>query len=159
MLNKKGGAIAFFGTTRTVYSNYNELINLGFTKYVLDSTDGVRTSIGEAARIIKCELVDMGRDLSPNKLQYTLLGDPALVLAAPTQEIVIDEINGQQPSAESPIRMPAGSIAKVKGHVVAGQTIDDSFFGIVTASVRSYLLEHLPAQSHKEFLKVLRRHL
>ena len=136
IFNKKGGAIAFFGTTRTVYSNYNELINLGFTKYVLGSTNGKRTTIGEAARLIKCELVDKRSDLSPNKLQYTLLGDPALVLAAPTQEIVIDDINGQRPSAESPIHLSAGSITKVRGHVVNNQAVDESFNGIVTASVR-----------------------
>ena len=85
MLNKKGGAIAFFGTTRTVYSNYNEVINLGFSEYVLGYTNGKRNTIGEAARITKCELVDTRKDLTPNKLQYTLLGDPALTLAAPTQ--------------------------------------------------------------------------
>ena len=136
MFNKKGGAIAFFGTTRTVYSNYNELINLGFTQYVLGSTNGVRNTIGEAARLVKCELVDMKRDLTPNKLQYSLLGDPALVLAAPTQEIVIDDINGLKPSAESPIQLPAGSIAKVRGHVVNNQTVDGTFNGIITASVR-----------------------
>ena len=136
IFNKKGGAIAFFGTTRTVYSNYNELINLGFTKYVLGSTNGVRNTIGEAARMVKCELVEMRNDLTPNKLQYSLLGDPALMLAAPTQEIVIDDINGQQPSAESPIQLPAGSIAKVRGHVVNNQTVDGSFSGIITASVR-----------------------
>ena len=138
LLNKKGGAIAFFGTTRTVYSNYNELINLGFTNYVLGSTNGVRNTIGEAVRLTKCELVDLRRDLTPNKLQYTLLGDPALTLAAPTQSIVIDEINGQQLSDDSSYRLSAGSIAQVKGHIVRSQEsgVDDSFNGIITASVR-----------------------
>ena len=135
MLNKKGGAIAFLGTTRTVYANYNEQINLGFTQYVLGSTNGVRNTIGEAVRLTKCDLVEFRKDLTPNKLQYTLLGDPALVLAVPTQEIVIDNINGQQPTAEEPIHLSAGSIVKVTGHVVNNQTIDDTFNGIVTASV------------------------
>ena len=141
MLNKKGGAIAFFGTTRTVYSNYNEMINLGFTKYVLgNSMDGAgdagRNTIGEAARLVKCELVDKRQDLTPNKLQYTLLGDPALTLATPTQEIVIDEINGVAVSEEAECILSAGSIATVKGHVVLDDYIDDGFNGIVTASVR-----------------------
>lgn len=136
VLNKKGGAVAFFGTTRTVYANYNELINLGFSQYVLGSANGVRNTIGEAVRLTKCDLVDSRKDVTPNKLQYTLLGDPALVLAAPKQEIVIDEINGQRPSVESPIRLSAGSIAKVRGHVVGNQNVDDSFNGIITVSVR-----------------------
>ena len=136
MLNKKGGAIAFFGTTRTVYANYNELINLGFSQYVLGSTNGVRNTIGEAVRLTKCDLVEFRKDITPNKLQYTLLGDPALVLAAPTQNIVIDEINGLPLKEASTVHLAAGSIAKVTGHVANGQTVDEAFNGIITASVR-----------------------
>ena len=136
MLNKKGGAIAFFGTTRTVYSNYNEVINLGFSEYVLGYTNGKRNTIGEAARITKCELVDTRKDLTPNKLQYTLLGDPALTLAAPTQEIVIDEINGEPMTEETAIQLSAGSIATIKGHVLWGDDIDSDFNGIISASVK-----------------------
>ena len=136
MLNKKGGAIAFFGTTRTVYSNYNELINLGFSQYVLGSTNGVRNTIGEAVRMTKCDLVESRKDITPNKLQYTLLGDPALVLAAPTQRVVIDEINGLPLEESSSIHLAAGSIAKVTGHVENGQVVDEAFNGIITTSVR-----------------------
>ena len=136
MMNTKGGAVAFFGTTRTVYANYNEAMNLAFTKYVLGSTDGVRNTIGEAARLAKCDLVNNRSDLTPNKLQYTLLGDPALILATPTQDVVIDEINGQPLSAGSATNLPAGSVVKVTGHVVSAQTVDSSFNGVVTATVR-----------------------
>ena len=136
MLNKKGGAIAFFGTTRTVYSNYNEVINLGFSEYVLGYTNGKRNTIGEAARITKCELVDTRKDLTPNKLQYTLLGDPALTLAAPTQEIVVDEINGIPMTGETDIYLSAGSIATIKGHVLWDDDIDSDFNGVISASVK-----------------------
>jgi len=136
MLNKKGGAVAFFGTTRTVYANYNEVINLGFTDYVLGSTDGERNSIGEAARRIKCDIAAKGSESTPNSLQYTLLGDPALMLAVPTQEVVIDEINGQVPSESLMPQLQAGSVATVKGHVNSGQSVDTSFSGIVTLTAR-----------------------
>ena len=36
MLNPKGGGVAFFGTTRTVYASYNEQMNTTFTGYVLE---------------------------------------------------------------------------------------------------------------------------
>ena len=42
LFNKKGGAVAFFGTTRTVYQSYNRQMNLAFTKYVLSRGDTVR---------------------------------------------------------------------------------------------------------------------
>ena len=137
MNNKRGGAIAFFGTTRTVYANYNEVMNLAFTKYVLGSdNNGQRMTIGEAARRAKCDLVSQGKDTTPNKLQYTLLGDPALALATPTLDITIDSIDGHSIAAGDSVRLSAGSVVKVKGHVVRNQAPDSSFSGVVTATIR-----------------------
>ena len=136
MLNKRGGAIAFFGTTRTVYADKNEVMNLAFTKHVLGSTNGRRNTIGEAARQAKCEMVEKRSDLSPNKLQFTLLGDPALTLAAPTQEIVIDEIDGQPLTEGATLELPAGSVATVTGHIVGNDEVDSSFDGVVTVTIR-----------------------
>ncbi len=130
MLNSKGGGIAFFGTTRTVYATYNEVMNLAFTKYVL--TPGI--SIGEAVRLAKRELVEKSSDLTCNKLQYTLLGDPALQLNTPRQKMVVDSINGMP--ATQGIKMAAGSIVKITGHVELNNETDTDFNGIVTLSVR-----------------------
>ena len=130
MLNKRGGGVAFFGTTRTVYATYNEQMNLAFTDYVL--TPGY--AIGEAVRQAKCDLVSEGRDTSPNKLQYTLLGDPALRLACPQSEVVIDSINGV--SAVERQQLPAGSVVRVRGHVEQSQRLSEGFNGVVTATVR-----------------------
>ena len=131
LLNRKGGGIAFFGTTRTVYASYNEVMNLAFTKYVL--TPGI--SIGEAARLAKCELVSKGSDLTCNKLQYTLLGDPALHLATPKQQIVVDSINGL--SADETIKLAAGSVVQITGHIEnSDEDTDTDFDGVVTLSVR-----------------------
>ena len=130
MLSKRGGGVAFFGTTRTVYANYNEQMNLTFTKYVLSPG----YTIGEAVRQAKCDLVSEGRDTSPNKLQYSLLGDPALRLACPSSSVVIDSINGQPVTAE--ISLSAGSVATVRGHVEQSQRLDSLFQGVVTTTVR-----------------------
>ena len=130
MLNRKGGGIAFFGTTRTVYATYNEVMNMAFTKYVM--TPGI--SIGEAVRLAKCELVNNGSDLTPNKLQYTLLGDPALHLATPKQEIVVDSINGV--AACDGVKLAAGSVVRIAGHIMNGDDADGDFNGIVSLSVR-----------------------
>ena len=130
MLNSKGGGIAFFGTTRTVYATYNEVMNLAFTKHVL--TPGM--AIGEAVRLAKCELVEKSSDLTCNKLQYTLLGDPALQLNTPRQKMVVDSINGMP--ATQGIKLSAGSIVKITGHVELNNETDTDFNGIVTLSVR-----------------------
>ena len=130
MLNSKGGGIAFLGTTRTVYATYNEVMNLAFTKHVL--TPGM--AIGEAVRLAKCELVEKSSDLTCNKLQYTLLGDPALQLNTPQQKMVVDSINGMP--ATQGIKLAAGSIVKITGHVELNNETDTDFNGIVTLSVR-----------------------
>ena len=131
MLNPMGGAIAFFGTARTVYASKNQQINAAFMKYVLSEENGRRLTIGEAARKAKNEMVDEKKDLAENKLQYSLLGDPALVLAAPTLTATIDSINGQLVD-DYPIRLTAGSTVTVAGHIEN----HPDFKGMATITVR-----------------------
>ena len=136
--NSKGGAIAFYGTTRTVYQSYNRLMNLAFTRNVLSRDDeGKPMPIGEAIRQTKNELITSKLDLSPNKLQYTLLGDPALRLAIPTHSISVDSINGTQLKEGTTLTLKAGSKAIVTGHVLNEENnLDETFNGTLTAVVR-----------------------
>ena len=136
MLNSNGGAIAFFGTTRTVYQDMNLLINRAMMRNVLGTTNGRRNSIGEAVRLSKNGLIDASsssgeQDHSINKLCYTLLGDPALVLALPEYEMVIDSINGK-PAGSGTVQIPTGTRATLSGHI-EGAT---DFNGTATVIVR-----------------------
>ena len=130
MLNKNGGAIVFYGTTRTVYASYNRTMNQEFTTNVLGTADGRRISVGEAARLAKNSIVKGTSSELINKLQYTLLGDPAIILAAPTLQVVVDSVNGKPVSSGSQA-LPAGASAKVSGHVVG----HDDFNGVITLTV------------------------
>ena len=131
MLNKKGGSIAFYGTTRTVYASYNRLQNQSFMKYLLASKNGRRLTIGEAAYLAKNDFVSGSTEMLTNKLQYVLLGDPALTLASPTEQAVIDSINGKA-VADGIQQLKAGSKVTLKGHL-PGHT---DFNGVVTITVR-----------------------
>lgn len=135
LFNSKGGAVAFFGTTRTVYTNYNLSMNKQFTHYVLgNDANGSAISVGEAARLAKNALVTSGADNTPNKLQYSLLGDPALVLAYPRPTAVIDSINGEAINgAETPLTLKAGSVVRVKGRVLDSSGAATGFSGRLTA--------------------------
>ena len=133
MLNSKGGAVAFFGTTRTVYANYNKVINKSFIKHVLNIPNGRKNTLGEAQMLAKNEMITTGQDLTGNKLQYSLLGDPAISLNLPTLNIVIDSINGIPANATTNLpTMKAGSIAKITGHIEN----ESNFNGIVSITVR-----------------------
>ena len=148
--NKKGGAVAFYGTTRTVYQPQNRLMNLAFTRHVLSQNDsGQLLPIGEAVRRAKNELIETGiitgyangqpiysTDRTQNKLQYTLLGDPAMRLAAPTMGIRIDSINGTPLVDGQTQKLEAGSTATLSGHVLErdGQLSAD-YNGTLTVTV------------------------
>lgn len=140
IFNEKGGTIAFYGTTRTVYQLQNSYMNQLFTKFVLSESDGKDVSVGEAARMAKASLAGMVTeipagmnysDLSANKLQYTLLGDPALRLNIPTMAIRVDSVNNSPMDEASLLTLKAGDKVKVTGSVS-----DASFAGTLTAVVQ-----------------------
>lgn len=138
VLNPKGAAVAFYGTTRTVYSTPNSWMNRYFTKYVLGKdASGRRNTIGDAVRLAKMDLVDTGKDDTVNKLHYVLLGDPALNLGVPEYKLVIDSINGTQIGDDLPFaNFEAGSIARVSGHVtdMSGTRLPD-YSGVLSAMI------------------------
>ncbi len=132
VLNPKGGAVAFFGTTRTVYADRNAIINRAYLKYVLSKENGKPITMGEAQRLAKNELTKTGSDRTTNKLQYSLLGDPALALNLPLVTLVVDSINGMPVSKDAPAKLKAGTTVKVAGHIEGS----DNFNGTVTATIR-----------------------
>lgn len=136
LLNQNGGAVAFFGTTRTVYVDRNKAINLAFLRALFTPQNGKFISIGEAQRIAKNSLITSGQDQTENKLQYSLLGDPALVLNIPTQQIMVDSINGISTADSTAIQLRAGQVATVKGHILNHSQENTSFNGVITAVVR-----------------------
>ena len=131
MFNKRGGAIAFFGTTRTVYASYNRLMNLAFMGQVLEGI-----AIGEAVRLAKNSLITTRQDYTTNKLQYTLLGDPALRLAHPTMKAVIDDINGASVTEGEPLTLKAGTTVTLRGHIESDGSRQTDFNGAVSATIR-----------------------
>ena len=93
LLNDKGGTMAFYGTSRTVYASHNTTLNSAFMKHVLTyEADGKPIALGEAVRRAKNDM--NGQTVAENSLQYSLLGDPALRLHLPTAQIVIDTVKG-----------------------------------------------------------------
>lgn len=134
VLNENGGAMAFFGTARTVFVPENKAINRAFMKYVLTyDSNGKPITIGEAQRLTKSYLITSSEDRSTNKLQYQLLGDPAVALHLPTQKVVVDSINGISANdTQKKATLQAGSIATISGHIEG----NNDFTGLVSATVR-----------------------
>lgn len=140
-LNPKGGAIALFTTTRTVYSEQNRRINLFFSKYLLGKDqNGNRMRIGDAVRQAKCSLVTTSNsymtDNSENKLHYVLIGDPALTIGSSGHQITIDKLNGKPAETSKDILLKAGSVATIEGHIEDWQKkLDGSYSGLLYVTV------------------------
>ena len=149
VLNEKGGAVAFYGTARTVFTSANKYINHAFMKRVLSLQDGKPIALGEAHRLAQNDVMlgtnryptptredpnktSPEQDNSENHLQYSLLGDPALSLNLPTAQVVVDEIDGVAVGSGTMPTVKAGSVIKMKGHVAGVE----GFNGVVTATVR-----------------------
>lgn len=136
LTNTKGGGIGFFGTTRTVYANYNKYINEYFINYALGTTNGRRNTLGDANRLAKVKVVESGNDQTVNKVQYSLLGDPALALNTPVGRCVVDSIDGVAISSGEKPMVKANSKVRIKGHVEMGGSIASDMDGFVTVLVR-----------------------
>ncbi|MCQ2254017.1 MAG: type IX secretion system sortase PorU [Bacteroidaceae bacterium] len=137
LLNEHGGCIGFYGTKNSVYPTENRAINSAFMQALFTRVNGEYVTLGEAQRLAKNKLVSQNKDLTENKLQYVLLGDPALKLNIPEQKVVIDSINGKSlANTDALINMKAASIATVSGHVENNGAKDEAFSGIATIVVR-----------------------
>ncbi len=149
VLNEKGGAVAFYGTARTVFTSANKYINHAFMKRVLSLQDGKPITLGEAHRLAQNDVMlgtnryptptredpnktSPEQDNTENHLQYSLLGDPALSLNLPTAQVVVDEIDGVAVGSGTMPMVKAGAVIKMKGHVAGVE----GFNGVVTATVR-----------------------
>lgn len=137
LLNENGGCIGFYGTKNSVFPHENRAINTSFMQALFTKVNGEYVTLGEAQRLAKNKLVSQNKDLTVNKLQYVLLGDPALKLNIPTQKVVIDSINGKSIAAyDGLVNMKAASIATVSGHVEDNGMVDEKFSGLATIVVR-----------------------
>ena len=140
-LNPEGGAIALMTSTRTTYSEQNRRINYLFSNYVFGRDEqNRRHRLGDAIRKTKCGLITNSssslQDVSTNKLNYLLLGDPALIIGNADYSMTVDEINGISTAEDTEIILKAGAKVTVKGHIdgLNGARATD-FTGVMHATV------------------------
>ncbi|MCX6223447.1 MAG: type IX secretion system sortase PorU [Bacteroidia bacterium] len=131
ILNPGGGGIALFSTTRLVYSSPNfilnrELYNYAFSRDAL----GKRLTLGDVMRLTKNAVGE-----EQNKLNFTLLGDPALTLCYPEYGITMTQMNGK-PVGEFIDTLKALTAANISGFVndLNGNKLTD-FSGMVLPTI------------------------
>lgn len=130
-LNSKGGGIALLSTTRVVYSSLNYILNDNFYSHVFKrSPTGEKLRFGDIMRLTK-----QSSGNSVNKLNFTLLGDPALQLAYPDNQVQTTHVNNKDIAVESDT-LKALSLAAIDAQVLMpGVGIMDDFNGKANITV------------------------
>ncbi|MBB4080177.1 hypothetical protein GGR28_002807 [Lewinella aquimaris] len=86
-LTPRGGVIALMTTTRPVFATRNYELTNNTVQAMLDRPDGSWRSLGDIIRIAKNETTPVDRGFlsgdTENARKFTLLGDPATVIAFP----------------------------------------------------------------------------
>jgi hypothetical protein len=131
ILNPRGGSIGLITTTRIVYSNENHALNSRFYQIAFTrDPSGQYYRLGDLIRLTKNVL-----DQSRNKLNFTLLGDPALRLAIPEYTVATDSVN-HVPVTEPVDTLKAFSRIIVSGHIEnASHQLMQSYNGLIFPSV------------------------
>ncbi len=131
LLNPSGGGIALFSTTRVTNGGSQPGDNYSLNSEFYDTAFSGNPSyrLGDMFRITKNFTANDG-----NKLNYVLLGDPALSLAVPKYKIVTDSINNKPAGAADTLKAygnitVSGRITDANGSTLSG------YNGIVYPSI------------------------
>jgi len=116
LLNKgNGGAIALLTTTRPVFSQTNFRLNNQFYRNVFKKENGNHLRLGDIFKFTKNNSLS-----GPINRNFSLLGDPSLLLIYPKYNIEIDKLD----------TLSATSEVKVSGRIVNDQgELQESFNG------------------------------
>ncbi|HAN78017.1 MAG TPA: hypothetical protein DCQ31_09725 [Bacteroidales bacterium] len=140
LLNKYGGGIALFSTTRLVYSSPNFTLNQFFYTHALSRNEnGERLRLGDIIRKTKNDMY-----YGTNKLNFALLGNPAIKINLPELTIAIDSINGSEIQKTDTLR--ALQTVKICGSIQdSDQQTVQNFNGFINPTVfdKAYTTETL----------------
>ena len=122
LLTPNGGAAALLTTTRPVFSTENFRLTNSTMQAMLDRPDGEWRSLGDIIRIAKNSISDASGNTSLNRdtqnaRKFTLLGDPAMVIALPRHSVRTTMIDDQPITEERQDTVRALQKMKISGEV------------------------------------------
>ena len=110
ILNPNGGAIALLTTTRAVFSSTNLPLNEAFQEAVFSKREGSYPRLGDVVRETKNNSL-----AGPINRNFSLIGDPMLMLNYPEYEIVFDDLETN-----------LDTLSALETVTISGKVIDDS---------------------------------
>lgn len=130
-LRENGGGIGLFTTTRLVFSSPNFTLNQNFYHHVFDKdADGNYNRLGDIMRKTKNETAS-----GVNKRNFTLLGDPALLLNYPKHTAETTKLNDVN-ITQAIDTLKALSKIKISGRIISENGADlNDFSGTIFPTI------------------------
>lgn len=139
VFTRHGGAIAVLAACRSVYANYNQLIERGMILGYTSQAPGA--TIGSVYRYARNYAIGSTTEhtVNRNSLCYNLLGDPAIRLPIPSRYAAITEIDGvdvTDVNTDDVVTVKTHQKFTIKGQATTPRGIlEPSFNGTVMLSV------------------------
>ncbi len=143
-LNPKGGGIALLTTTRVVFSSLNFNLNSTFFNYAFNkNNEGEWPSLGDIIKNTKNNSANHS-----NKLNFVLLGDPAIKMLHPEFNVETRKINHK--AVDEPIdTLKALSKIHISGEIVNDQGIKfENYEGEIEITVYDKKAKHTTLGNH-----------
>ena len=133
ILNAKGGAIALYSTTRSVYTNSNKQLTDAVHRILFQKTNGVSPTFGDVLKDGKNK--NSSEFTIENSRKFTLLGDPSQQIALPKENIVITSINNK-PVDENSDTLKAMTFIEISGEILdKNNIVIDNFNGTLFTTI------------------------
>jgi hypothetical protein len=116
IVRPKTGAIALMTTTRVVFAFSNRILNNNYLKVALQpAASGHYKSLGEAVQASKNLTYTTSGDIVNNR-KFSLLGDPAMMLAFPAMNVQATAVNGKNLATQTDT-LSATQFVTIQGEV------------------------------------------
>ncbi|TXF84244.1 type IX secretion system sortase PorU [Neolewinella aurantiaca] len=132
LLTPNGGVAALLTTTRPVFATRNFILTDETVKAMLERPDGNWRTVGDIIRIAKNNVTAPTSAINlngntENARKFTLLGDPAMVIAFPEHSVRTTMINDQPITEERQDTVRALQQMKISGEItdIAGNLLSD----------------------------------
>ncbi|HMT29115.1 MAG TPA: type IX secretion system sortase PorU [Bacteroidia bacterium] len=113
LINSEAGGIALMTTTRLVYASQNAVLNYAMISKLFVDINGEKPRLGDVYVLTKNDNNVLAGGINPRN--FSLLGDPALMVAYPEYEVVTTQLNG------NPIVAIADTLTALSKITIAGE--------------------------------------
>ena len=132
LISSEAGGIGLMTTTRLVYAAQNGTLNSVMFSYLFEPVNGQLPRLGDIYNETKNNTAVLATGI--NSRNFTLLGDPSLVLAYPKYDVITTSVNG------SPIVADQDTLGALEKVTISGEIRNNgqkltSFNGIVYPTV------------------------